>query len=126
MPNYTNITVAGYVGRDAESKQVGDSTVVEFSVAVTTKRREESTAWYRCAIWGKRGQSLLPHITKGSAVIVGGELMPREYTGRNDELRTSLDINVQSFAFAGGGRKSDDAPDSHPSDKGHYEDDVPF
>lgn len=103
MPNLSVATLAGHLGRDAELKAAGGSSVCEFSIAVTTNRREaESTAWYRCQVWGNRGEKLAPMLTKGKAVIVSGELVPREYRGKGDELRTSLDVNVNSLSFAGG------------------------
>jgi len=104
MPNLSVITLAGHLGRDAELKAAGGSSVCEFSIAVTTKRRDsDSTAWYRCQVWGNRGEKLAPMLTKGKAVIVSGELVPREYKGKGDELRTSLDVNVSTLTFAGGG-----------------------
>ncbi len=102
MPNFSNITISGHLGRDAERKQVGASSVCEFSIAVTSKKKDgDSTAWYRCTIWGKRGDSLAPHLAKGTAVIVGGEFMPREFDGKDGGTRTSLEVNVSSFSFAG-------------------------
>ena len=118
MPNFSNITIYGNLGRDAELKDVKGSTVLEFSVAVTTKRKSgDSTAWYRCQMWGPRGEKLASYLTKGTAVIVSGELVPREYKGKKDELRTSLDINVNQFSFAGGGAAEgrDEQPRSRPA-----------
>lgn len=99
----------GHLGRDAELKVVGGTPLAEFSLAVTTKRKNgDSTAWYRCSLFGARAERLAPHLTKGKAVFVMGELVPREYKGRNDELRTSLDVNVQTVQFLGGGRADGD------------------
>lgn len=108
MPNMSTVTLAGHLGRDAEMKSAGGSAVCEFSIAVTTKRRDsESVAWYRCQLWGARGEKLAPMLTKGKAVIVTGELVPREYKGKGDELRTSLDVSVDRLTFAGGGEKAE-------------------
>ena len=127
MPNLSTITIAGHLGRDAELKDAKGNSLCEFSVAVSKKvRGEKSTAWYRCTLWGKRGEAVAQYLTKGSAVIVSGELIPREYKGKNDELRTSLDINVHELSFGGGGEKSD-APATSPS-KSSYDDQdsIPF
>lgn len=134
MPNLSTITIAGHIGRDADIKSAGGSAVCEFSVAVTTKRKDgDSTAWYRCQLWGTRGEKLAPRLTKGKAVIVNGELVPREYKGKNDEMRMSLDVNVQSLTFAGGsgagageGRSdSRSAPSPAPSAPAD-DDELPF
>ena len=108
------ITVHGNLGRDAELKTVGENTVCEFSVAVSKKARgEETTSWYRAAVWGKRGESLAQHLTKGTSVVISGEFIPREYKNKEDELRTSLDIRVDQLSFAGGGKEREQAPASN-------------
>lgn len=137
MPNLSLWTGMGHLGRDAELKVAGGSPLAEFSLAVTTKRKgDQSTAWYRCQLWGTRAEKLAPHLTKGKAVLVVGELVPREYKGRNDEMRTSLDVNVQTIQFVGGaggtaGSGGDAGSTRAASDPaaagGHYDDgDVPF
>lgn len=99
------ITILGTVGKDAEQRQAGSSSVTSFRVAVNSRRgREEITDWYACSIWGTRGEKLLSHITKGGKVAVSGEFATREYEA-SGEKRTSLEINVQAFAFAGGKRE---------------------
>lgn len=103
MPNGSILTAFGHLGRDAELKTVGDNSVCEFSIAVTHKRgRDESTAWYRAQVWGNRAEKLAPMLTKGKAVLIVGDLLPREYKGKNDELRTSLDVRVHTLEFLGG------------------------
>lgn len=127
MPNFASITLAGHLGRDAELKQVGDTTVLEWSMAVTEKSRKgDSTAWYRCALWGKRGESLAQYLTKGTAVIVSGALVPREYKGKNEELRTSLDVRVDQFSFAGGGGGKSESDASNDHTPAPADDDIPF
>lgn len=100
----SNITVSGRIARDAVIKDVGSSSLCEFTLANSfMSGREEVTAWYRCKIWGKRGEGLQPHLVKGKTVIVGGPFSPREWETKEGEKRTSLDLDVQSFAFGGGG-----------------------
>ena len=99
MPNLSVITLAGHVGREPNLKDVNGTPVLEFSVAVND--RNQNADWYRCAIWGSRGEKLAPHIGKGSAVIVTGQLTPRTYTGKEGQERMSLDVRVDQFAFAG-------------------------
>ena len=111
MPSYSNLTVAGHLGRDAVTKEVGSSSVTEFSVAVTTKRKqEETTTWYNCALWGTRGENLAQYLTKGTAVIVGGEFYARPYKTKDGDERLSLDLNVSSFGFAGKAGEKEETP----------------
>lgn len=127
------ITILGTVGRDAETRQAGASTVTDFSVAVNTRRgRDELTTWYRCSIWGTRGEKLAQHIAKGSQVSVSGEFAGREYES-SGEKRMSMDVNVHAFAFAGGKRQEgggggyDSGPPPGGGGGGGFgDDDIPF
>ena len=105
MPSLSQITIAGHLGRDAELKTTpSGQSVCSFNLAVTTKKSGgESTAWYACTLWGKRGEGIAPHLTKGTALIVCGQLVPREYEGKQGDKRMSLDVNVSELTFAGGG-----------------------
>ena len=125
MPNMSVITLLGHLGRDAELKAVGDSQVCEWSMAVTAKsRRGESTAWYRCALWGARGEKLAQYLTKGTAVVVSGQLVPREYQGKEGDTRMSLDVRVDQFSFAGGGKSEGESRPAAPAPVA--DEDIPF
>lgn len=93
------ITIAGRVGRDAELRrtQSGDA-VCSFTVAVDQRDgRDKSTNWWRCSIWGKRGESLAPYLLKGASVTVAGEFSLSEYEGK-----PQLNIRVNEVALQGG------------------------
>ena len=70
------IILAGrIVGRDAQRKDVGTDGVVTFSVGDSRKVKGEwQTTFFDVNIWGKRGEALLPMLTKGANVTVVGEL----------------------------------------------------
>ena len=61
--------IIGSLGRDAESKQVGSNTVINFSVAHTEKSKDaqgnqtEKTIWVDCAKWGEK-TGILPYLKK--------------------------------------------------------------
>lgn len=102
MPNKSMWDGIGHLGRDAELKDLKGTSAVEFSLAVTNKRAQ-STTWFRCTWFGKQAEAVMPYLTKGKAVNVYGELVPREYKAKNDELRTSLDVRVSSVTLLGDG-----------------------
>ena len=110
MPNVSSITIAGHLGRDAETKNVGSTTVTEWSMAVTDKKKgQEETMWFRCALWGKRGESVAPYLTKGTPVLVIGAFRVREYEGKNGP-GYSLEVEAHEMSFLGKSDKSDEAP----------------
>jgi single-strand DNA-binding protein len=94
-----NITIAGNVGKDAETRrtQSGDA-VTSFSIAVEDRiPKEKGTIWFRCSLWGRRGESLAQYLTKGSKVAVSGELSIEVYEGK-----TNLTVKVDQVTLLGG------------------------
>ena len=86
-----NITVAGRLGKDAEVKQVGSSTVCSFSVAGDTGFGDRKQShWFDCSLWGKQGEALVHYLRKGQQVTVIGEFSEREHNGKyHKELRVN-------------------------------------
>lgn len=113
--------VTGNIGKDATLRQAGEGSVCGFSVASGKKvKGEEVTTWVSCSIWGKRGETLAQHLTKGKRVAVSGELSTREHDGK-----TYLELRVNEIDFMGGGngeRKPAAAPAPKPAD----DDGIPF
>lgn len=93
------LTFTGNLGRDAEVRQAGGSTVCNFNVAVKSGYGDrQETIWVRCALWGKRAESrLVQYLTKGQMVAVSGELSTREHEGK-----TYLECRVSEVTLCGG------------------------
>ena len=100
------IVITGNVGTVDLDDKTFDDPVLKISVAVNTGKKgdNEITNWYSCQVWGKRATALHPHIEKGSQVVIAGRLTVREYTAKDGEKRYSLDVQVDQFSFAGGGK----------------------
>lgn len=108
MPNFSSITIVGHLGRDCEARTVGDKTVVEFSVAVTRKRKDqESTTWFRCQFWGERAAKVSQFLNKGKAVMLQGEAYERTYQ-KDGQDRKSLEVEVRELVLLGDGRREHD------------------
>jgi single-strand DNA-binding protein len=115
------ITIEGNLGADAELKQIHEEQkICEFSVAVNIKRgKTERTNWYRCSLWGTRGERIVEYLTKGKNVVVSGELNPREYETDAGVKGFSLDLDVSQVSFL-------NAPKSSSSDSSPDESEIPF
>lgn len=106
-----NWNFTGNIGNDAEQRFItsGDS-VVQFSVAVKSGfGKKAATTWARCAMWGKRGEAVLPYLKKGQLVGVTGEAALREYE-KDGVTRSSLEVRVNDLTLLG--KRDDDAPAS--------------
>lgn len=103
MPNFANISVAGHLGRDPETRhtQSGQS-ITAFSVATNKKRgQEDITTWWACQCWGKRGEVIAQYLRKGDAILVAGECYLHPWTAQDGQQRQSLEIDVRDFSFMG-------------------------
>lgn len=104
MPNLSTVNLIGHLARDAETKDVGSTTVTEFTIATNHKRKDEETVmWFRCAFWGVRGAKVEPYLEKGKAVYVQGGFHVREYEKKDGSTGYSLEVNVSELALLGGG-----------------------
>ena len=101
-----NITVAGSLGKDCESRFLpnGDA-VTSFSVA-DSQGRDKPTIWWSCSLFGKRGEALAQYLTKGQAVTVSGTISEREWKDKDGNPRKSMDIRVADVALQGGKREA--------------------
>lgn len=97
-----SITITGHLGRDIELRSLSDGTPVGgFSVA-DSQGRDKPAIWWRCSLFGKRAESLAPYIKKGQQVTIVGTVSEREYTDKDGQKRTSIDVRVNDLALQGG------------------------
>ena len=126
-----NFNTLGRVGKDAATRQVGNTTATSFSVASSVGYSEkQQTMWVNCTVWGDRGKNAAQYIKKGNQIWVSGELSQREYEGK-----MHLELSVSQFDFAG---KRDNTAPSQPQKQTQprqnapamqedgWSDDVPF
>lgn len=140
MSNFASVTIVGHLGRDVDTKFLPDGTLVaNFSIATSRKRKDgEVSTWWRCALFGKRGEALAQYLHKGDPVLIQGEPYLRTYTDKEGSERQSLECDVKEWAFVSskgdrqesGGYTAPQAsrpkPDFQaPVDDG-FGDDVPF
>ncbi len=109
--NYVHIV--GRLGRDPETRFTSDGTKVATLVVATSVRKggSEVTIWWRVSIWGDRWDKMMPHLTKGKLVMIGGELSnkPEIYKDKNGEMQvSSLEIRAEYVRFVPSSGKGDE------------------
>ncbi|HEV2612505.1 MAG TPA: single-stranded DNA-binding protein [Noviherbaspirillum sp.] len=100
------LTATGRIVADAEVKYLpnGDA-LANFRVASDVGYGEKkSTNWFNCAVFGKRGESLAPHLVKGQQVTIFGTLTLREWVNKDGAKQISPDIRVDEIELQGGKR----------------------
>jgi single-strand DNA-binding protein len=109
MSSFNRITIVGYLGRDPELRYTpSGAPVCDFSVATTERKGkrdgeegEEITTWFRVSLWGRQAELANQYLQKGKLVYLEGRLTLREYTDRDGNKRTSLDVHGTDLRFIG-------------------------
>ncbi len=97
------VTILGNLTGDPEQRTTpGGNELADFSLAVNSYvNKEQTTAFYRCTMWGKRSEVLARSLKKGSPLLVVGSLTVRSYQAKDGTTKQSLEVNVDDFSFVG-------------------------
>ena len=103
MADYAMTVCTGRLGFDPELKYTADGTAITtFSLANNTWSKDgEITTWYRCAVFGKRAETLANNVKKGEKLLVQGTPTLRPYTAKDGTEKQSMEIKVTDWSFYG-------------------------
>lgn len=99
------VIVTGRLGRDAKIYTSSNGNrFITFSIASNTrvKKNEENTYWWDVVVPShsvERYKNMVEYLTKGSSVIVQGELDPDIYYDNNNKAHLRLTISAVSIQF---------------------------
>ena len=100
MEKMNKITIIGSTGSDPVSRVVGDGIqVCSFSVAVNSKKKDESPVWFRVTAWRQLADLCQRYVTKGKKIAVVGSVSLNTYTGNDGKQRASLEVNADEVEF---------------------------
>jgi len=145
MASFNKIIIVGYLGRDPELRYTPSGMqVCSFSLATTERRKDGSgefqdhTTWFSISVWGKKAEAANQYLAKGRQVFIDGRLRQEEYTDRDGNKRTRLQVDASDFQFVGSrgdeGGGGSHAPQSSragtveqtQAPSGPTDDDIPF
>jgi single-strand DNA-binding protein len=92
------ITLVGNLTRDPELRfTTGGRGVASFGIAVGRRYQvngewQEQTSYFNITAWGQLGENAAATLAKGARVIVTGRLEQREYTTREGDKRTAIEV----------------------------------
>lgn len=93
-----SITLTGNLTRDPELRfTTSGKAVASFGIAVSRRFQvnnewQEQTSYFNVDAWGKLGENAAATLVKGSRVVVFGRIEQREYTTKDNEKRTAVEI----------------------------------
>jgi len=97
------LEIIGNLGSDAEIKTLGNNNYISFNVAHSERdsKGQETTQWISVLRYDNGRGGLLPYLKRGTKVYVAGTLRVNNYTDRNGQQRTSLDLNADIIQLCG-------------------------
>jgi single-strand DNA-binding protein len=128
MSKINLVVLGGNLTRDPELKYTPQGTALcEFTIANSKKWKTQGGEWqekpgfYNCICWGKRGEVISQHFSKGKPIEVRGELEFQQWETKDGNKRNAVKINVQEFFFVGA--REANAPDGSADVN---EEEIPF
>lgn len=150
MGNINSVELSGHLTRDAELKVTKSGyPVVTFGMAVNEKRKNSQTGVYdsipnffECVMYGKYGESLQPHMTKGAFLVIKGRLHYSEWDNQG-QRRSKVEVVVEDIDGLGRSKpeyaqqqgrtdnysaKAPSSPNSRPTlaQTELYDEEIPF
>ena len=137
MQSINRATLLGSLGRDADTKAVGDGTHRLATVSIATSRGvkdrngewQTETDWHRVSIWNPH-EKLVPLLRKGARVYVEGRLHTRSWddpNGAGKRYVTEIVCNSRDVIVVGGSQSGNGgSPPQRQAPQSQSADDIPF
>lgn len=97
MANYAKVALTGRLTKEPKQSTYNNSTVISFSVAVYTTKKEGDkyvADFYNVSYWGKAAEIVFPKLDKGVLVQVYGDLYQEAYTDAKGEKRLGMSVRA--------------------------------
>lgn len=118
MANDLNkVVLIGRLTRDPELKQIGETTVGKFSLAVGSSYKKgnekvDETSFFDCEVWGKLADVIGQYATKGKQIAIEGKLKQDTWDTQDGKKASKVKIRVENFQLLGGKSDSPSVPNS--------------
>lgn len=124
-------TAVTRLGKDPEQRYTsGGDSIVTFDGAVDSGFGDKkTTTWIRFVMFGKRGSSVFPYLSKGTQVAVSGEISNRKWTDKEGQDRYSLECRVNELTLIGGKQEAKEPAQQRPRAQRNAnltDDDIPW
>lgn len=133
MTSINKVILLGNLGSDVKLSQAGTTQVAKFSLATTTRFKEnQTTEWHDISVWGKLADLCSNYLSKGDTVLVEGALKTSKWTDKNgvEKRRTEITASSVNFVKTKGGKNSTKtySPETTEQDglSKICEEDIPF
>lgn len=113
-------TIQGRLTNVPELKQVGETHIVGTATIAWNKtyNDKETKLFLRCKFWNAKATFLNNHFTKGSEIIVSGELVTESWDTEDGQRKSITVLNVDEVHFCGpkeNNPKNNNTPPAQPN-----------
>ena len=120
MAAVNRVFLMGNLTRNPELRKTPSGmSVSDLGLAVSEKYKNkegkvvESTCFADIVVWGRQAETCCEFLTKGSQVMVEGQLQLDQWQADNGEKRTRMRIRADRVQFLGRPKKQGDKPASN-------------
>lgn len=97
------LTLLGRLSKDPELKQTGETTIVNFDLAVDNVRKEKDgtrgTSFFKVVCINGVAENVSKHLHKGSKVVINGYIQQRNYLAKDGSKRSVYEITADTVEF---------------------------
>jgi single-strand DNA-binding protein len=121
---FQQVIIVGNLTANPECRYTGDGTpVTSFTVAVNKKWDGGEKVWFfKTSCWRRLAETTNQYLTKGSRVMVIGEVSAEGWTDKEGNARASLELNAFQVKFLSPKDDNQQAPQAQQEQQG----DLPF
>ena len=105
MTDLNKFTATGRLTGNAELRYTANGTAcTSFSIACNKSYKQndewtEKAHFFNCVIWGKYGEAMQKHLTKGKQIAIAAELNHKPWKDKNEALHNDIVLNVQNLVL---------------------------
>jgi single-strand DNA-binding protein len=107
LHSLNDVKLVGRLTRDPDLRFTSQGTAVcHFRIAVGRRYKDpkssdwkEEVAYVPCSVWREAAERCGQRLKKGSPVFVEGRLKSKEWTTKEGQKRTDLEVDVQKIQF---------------------------
>ncbi len=110
MASFNRVILAGNLTRDPQLSYLPSNTAVcEFGMAINRRSRDkdgnqrDEVCYVDVTSYGRQAEVVNQYMSKGKPFLVEGRLRYREWTSKEGQKRTKLEVVLESFSFIDGG-----------------------
>ena len=140
-----DVRFTGRLVRDPEMRTTSSGlSVCNFDLAVRRRfSKEGETDFIHCVAWRQTAEYISKYFSKGSGILVAGELHQKKYTDKEGNARTDYEVVINDAEFFGSksdsgehekrdsgktapSKKNDPEPDDADDSEDDGEEELPF